>query len=137
MSTSRISRRNFLGKTASAGVAGVVGSSIAISCSGEIKKVVSSSGKSEGFESYKTVDECDVLVCGGGSSGFTSAIAAARNGAKVILIERYGFPGGMMSVGFVQPNIPDSPNNTNFLSIILKPGQIYNTKSIYRFSVIY
>ncbi|OGV48572.1 MAG: hypothetical protein A2X49_05310 [Lentisphaerae bacterium GWF2_52_8] len=36
----------------------------------------------------------DVLVCGGGSAGFVAAIAAARQGAKTLLVERYGFLGG-------------------------------------------
>ena len=38
--------------------------------------------------------ECDVLVVGGGSAGSSAAVAAARTGAKVILLERYGFLGG-------------------------------------------
>jgi hypothetical protein len=38
--------------------------------------------------------QCDVLVIGGGSAGSSAAIAAARSGAKVILVERYGFLGG-------------------------------------------
>ena len=33
-------------------------------------------------------------------------------------------------------HFPDSPNNTNFPSIILKPGETYHTQSIYRFSVV-
>ena len=33
----------------------------------------------------------DVVVCGGGPSGFIAAIAAARQGAKTALIEKYGF----------------------------------------------
>jgi hypothetical protein len=37
---------------------------------------------------------CDVLVIGGGSAGSSAAIAAARQGARVILVERYGFLGG-------------------------------------------
>lgn len=45
----------------------------------------------------------DVVVCGGGPSGFIGAIAAARGGAKVALIERYGFPGGMATAGLVAP----------------------------------
>ena len=38
--------------------------------------------------------DCDVLVVGGGSAGSSAAIAAARQGANVILLERYGFLGG-------------------------------------------
>lgn len=39
--------------------------------------------------------EYDVVVCGGGTSGFPAAVAAARQGARVALIERYGFLGGV------------------------------------------
>ena len=49
------------------------------------------------------LDECDVLVCGGGPAGFAAAISASRHGAKTILIERYGFPGGMMTAAMVNP----------------------------------
>ena len=38
--------------------------------------------------------ECDVLVVGGGSAGSSAAVAAARAGARGILVERYGFLGG-------------------------------------------
>ncbi len=40
----------------------------------------------------------DVIVCGGGTSGVAAAIAAARTGAKTLLIERTGALGGQMSV---------------------------------------
>jgi hypothetical protein len=36
----------------------------------------------------------DVIVCGGGTAGLPAAIGAARQGARVALIERYGFLGG-------------------------------------------
>src|ERR1700742_4838050 len=39
--------------------------------------------------------ECDVLVCGGGTAGLSAAVSAARNGARTILLERYGFCGGI------------------------------------------
>jgi hypothetical protein len=37
---------------------------------------------------------CDVLVVGGGIAGAMAALAAARRGAQVQLLERYGFLGG-------------------------------------------
>ncbi|MDD5599252.1 MAG: FAD-dependent oxidoreductase [Victivallaceae bacterium] len=36
----------------------------------------------------------DVIVAGGGIAGIAAAIASARNGAKTLIIERYGFLGG-------------------------------------------
>ncbi len=47
----------------------------------------------------KVVNEIDVLVAGGGTAGCVAAIAAARNGMSVLLIERRGFLGGMMTGG--------------------------------------
>jgi len=45
--------------------------------------------------------EADVLVCGGGVAGTMAAVAAARHGADVILVERYGFLGGNATAGAV------------------------------------
>ncbi|MGB6635406.1 MAG: FAD-dependent oxidoreductase, partial [Bradyrhizobium sp.] len=38
--------------------------------------------------------DCDVLVVGGGAAGVAAAIIAARRGARVVLVEKYGFCGG-------------------------------------------
>jgi len=43
--------------------------------------------------------EADVVIAGGGVAGFNAGIAAARNGARTLVIERYGFPGGMFTGG--------------------------------------
>ncbi len=45
--------------------------------------------------------DCDVLVCGGGMAGAMAGVAAARDGARVILAERYGFLGGNATAGAV------------------------------------
>lgn len=49
------------------------------------------------------VANCDVVVVGGGMSGCSAAIAASRAGADVILVEAYGFLGGMATAGMVFP----------------------------------
>lgn len=43
--------------------------------------------------------ETDVVVAGAGTAGCLAALAAARHGARVMLIERYGYLGGMLTAG--------------------------------------
>lgn len=40
----------------------------------------------------------DLIVCGAGSAGFCAAVAAARLGASVALVEKYDGPGGILTV---------------------------------------
>ncbi|MDH7571783.1 MAG: FAD-dependent oxidoreductase, partial [Armatimonadota bacterium] len=44
-------------------------------------------------------DEVDVLVAGGGLGGVSAAVAAARAGARTLLVERNGFVGGVATAG--------------------------------------
>ncbi len=58
------------------------------------------------FESAREIPVCarvDVLVCGGGPAGLMAATAAARMGAKTLLVERHGFLGGMATAAMVGP----------------------------------
>ncbi len=45
--------------------------------------------------------DCEVLVVGGGPSGTAAAVAAARAGADVVLLERYNHLGGLSTGGLV------------------------------------
>ena len=45
--------------------------------------------------------ETEVLVVGGGSAGVAAAVAAARNGAEVMLVERLGYLGGLATGGLI------------------------------------
>ena len=53
-------------------------------------------------------EEYDVIVCGGGPSGVTAAISAAREGAKTLLLESTGCLGGMSTNGLVNAWTPMS-----------------------------
>lgn len=45
----------------------------------------------------KCMDGYDVIVCGAGMAGSMAAVAAGRMGAKVLVIEEEGYPGGSMT----------------------------------------
>ena len=47
----------------------------------------------------KVLESVDVVVAGGGTAGVVAALAAARGGAKTMLIEGRGFLGGMLTDG--------------------------------------
>lgn len=58
----------------------------------------------------------DIVVCGGGTAGAFAAIAAAEQGAKVLLIEQFGSLGGSATNGLVLPimktHIEGEPGNS-------------------------
>lgn len=59
----------------------------------------------ETFET-KVTDFCDVLVCGGGFAGISAALAAARQGKKVILLEKQFILGGLGTAGLITIYLP-------------------------------
>jgi len=50
--------------------------------------------------------ECGVLVCGGGIAGIAAALAAARQGEKVLLLEREYALGGLATLGLITIYLP-------------------------------
>lgn len=93
----KISRRLFLKKAVAGLAVMAVSPTLLSACEGsdeqqrKIRKLAPLAGK------------YDVVVIGGGPAGFIAAIAAARQGAKTAIIERYGFLGGMATIGYVAP----------------------------------
>ncbi|MEZ6087372.1 MAG: FAD-dependent oxidoreductase [Pirellulaceae bacterium] len=61
----------------------------------------------------------DVLVCGGGPAGIAAALAAARHGARVQLIEVAGCLGGVWTAGLLT-KILDSENKSGIMAELLK-----------------
>jgi len=50
---------------------------------------------------------CDVVVVGGGTAGAIAGIAAARTGARTLLIEQYGSLGGVLTLGMSLKGVND------------------------------
>ncbi len=55
-------------------------------------------------DNLTSIGSWDVAVVGAGAAGIAAAISAANSGAKVILIENHGFPGGIATAACV-PNL--------------------------------
>lgn len=60
------------------------------------------------IEKLKTpiIKDCDVLVCGGGFAGISASLAAARQGKKVILLEKQYILGGLATAGLITIYLP-------------------------------
>lgn len=60
--------------------------------------------------------EADVAVIGGGIAGVAAACAAAKSGVKVILVERFGVTGGVLTTGGV----------ANFCGQMSEQGEVFD-----------
>jgi len=86
--------------------------------------------------------EADVAVIGGGMAGVSAACAAAKSGAKVLLVERFAVTGGTLTTGGV----------ANFCGQIRGQGEVFdqiltdleafnalgegNSKSVFRYEIL-
>ena len=60
----------------------------------------------EAGRAVPVIAHCDVLVCGGGPAGCAAALAAAREGLSVCLLEKDCCPGGLATKGLIACFLP-------------------------------
>ena len=90
MTSDTVSRRNFLMQAGAA--AGISAAGPAIARAGDSSDAQAGAG-------MPRLAQADVLVVGGGPAGFGAAMGASRHGANALLIENYGFCGGVGAWG--------------------------------------
>jgi hypothetical protein len=85
---------------------------------------------SEPARKTPVVAETEVLVCGGGFAGVAAAVSAARNGAKVLLLEKDGYLGGLCTAGLVITTPPlDNGLNAEIARRLLKKESYVQTRA--------
>lgn len=62
----------------------------------------------------------EIVIAGGGPAGWVAAVAAARNGARVVLAEQYGFLGGLATMGLVGPFMRYATNEEQLIQGIFQ-----------------
>ncbi len=65
------------------------------------------------------IKDYDIIVIGGGTSGTMAAIAAGRSGASVLLVEKNGFLGGVMTGAGVGPMMTFHAGNEQVIQGIM------------------
>ena len=90
---SNLSRRQFVGRS----VAGLLGAG----CAASISAAPAQGGYHEPARELPVREEADVIVAGGGPAGVAAALAAARAGARVRLLECNGCLGGVWTAGLL------------------------------------
>ena len=58
----------------------------------------------------------DVVVCGGGIAGVAAALAAARRGKKVLLVEKQSALGGLATSGLIYIYLPISDDRDKVIA---------------------
>jgi len=91
-------RRNFVKTTLLTGAATTMSAGL-ISCETDSIGTNSDETMMLPAKNVPLFGEYDVIVTGGGLGGVSAAVAAAKAGAKTLLVERNGFPGGVATAG--------------------------------------
>ena len=95
-----VKRREFIKRTGMAAVAATIPGLVSTAQNSESSNITLNRQK------IKTDNQWDVIVVGGGPAGCAAACAAAREGAKVLLVESTGALGGMGTSGLLNAWCP-------------------------------
>lgn len=72
----------------------------------------------------KIENKYDVIVVGGGIAGVSAAVRAGKEKAKTLLIEHYGFVGGMSTAGMVSPFMKHQVNGDTLVKGVFQDIEI-------------
>ena len=76
--------------------------------------------------------QADIAIIGGGIAGVSAACSAARSGASVILVERFGITGGNMTVGGVANFCGETAGQGEVFDEILRDLEAFNAIAPYK-----
>ena len=124
-------------------IAGVAGTALAAGCaSGKGKRACAAAGALTSGSDYvqevraKVLERYDVVVAGGGTAGVIAALAAARGGARTMLIENRGFLGGMLTDGnagitmFQKFSGKDEEHEKDLATLATNPSELHVAEGI-------
>ncbi|RYY97305.1 MAG: FAD-dependent oxidoreductase, partial [Comamonadaceae bacterium] len=77
------------------------------SIAGHAPQLATQNGLAATGDDVKLRDGYDVVVVGGGTAGAIAGIAAARTGARTLLVEQYGTLGGVLGLGMSLKGVHD------------------------------
>lgn len=94
---------------------------------------IAANGKAvhEAARDVPIVEETDVIVCGAGPAGVAAALAAARTGAKVRLLEVHGCLGGVWTAGLLTWLL-DVKNKSGLMAEIIRKLKERDAQQPYR-----
>lgn len=78
-------------------------------------------------KNLESMGDYDVVVVGGGVAGVGAAIEAARQGARVLIVERSETLGGMLTAGHVSPPLGNFVKNTMADELLTAANCTYNS----------